>query len=412
MTYSDAERTAHAQRRLGMGPVGWAGSPDDAIQQALQPLAPVPQPPEIEAPSDEGDATDLERVVPGLVWWLQRMAAGERPLEERLAWFWHDHFALHVRKVRFPYLAWQNHLTIRSHATGNFAELLMAVSTDPAMLVYLDSVRSTAENPNENFARELMELHTLGTGNYSQVDVTEAARAMTGWVVKLPFARRNGFERFDDAPDWSAVFIPPRWDSGTKTLLGRSGALDMTDVVELLLGQPVTAAFIAAKLYRELVGLEPPADELDRLAAAFRSQYDILALVEAIVDSPAFLSDAAIRAKVRNPLEKLATVAAAFGATPDRRVIELLDINGYIPFTAPNPAGYPDGEILLGPHRTIHTLDLGVLAPAGVDGSAVELLSALGINDVSSTTRTVIDQAGDPAQRVALAIASPEFALI
>ncbi len=413
MTYTTMERTAHVARRLGLGTASAAATPEEAMAAAFDTSADLAEIPAIKPPVDEDEATDYQVVVPGLLWWVERMAAAERPLEERMSWFWHDHFAIHARKVRFPYLAWQNHLTIRSHALGNFADLLTAMSTDPAMLIYLDTVRSTAKNPNENFARELMELHTLGTGTYTQTDVTEAARAMTGWVVKLPFARRTGYSLFDDAPDWESLFVPRRWDGGTKTVLGESGNFGMADMVDLLLDHPATAGFVTAKLYRELVGLEPPSTEVDRLAAQFQHDYDIRALATAIVESPAFLSDAAIRAKVRTPLEKLTATLGAFGGAVDIRSIQLLDITGFVPFTAPNPAGYPEGAVLTGPHRTVHTLDLALLVPdPPPELSVPEVFAALGVRDVSSASADVVESAPSAAHRIALAIGSPEFALI
>ncbi len=236
---------------------------------------------------------------------------------------------------------------------------------------------------------------------------------MTGWVVKLPFARETGFALFDDAPIWQSLFVPRRWDAGAKTLLGRSGDLAMADVVEILLDHPATAEFVASKLYRELVGLQPSSEEVSRLGDVFRRDYDIRSLAAAIVETPAFLSDEAIRAKIRTPLEKVTATLSAFGGEVDIRSIQLLDIAGFVPFTAPNPAGYPEGAVLIGPHRTVHTLDLALLVPdPPPDRPVAGLFAALGIHDVSAASAAVVAAAPTPGHRITLAIGSPEFALI
>ncbi|CAN0394749.1 unnamed protein product, partial [Phaeothamnion confervicola] len=293
------------------------------------------------------------------------MADPGRMIDERLTWFWHDHFATSLAKVPVPYLLWRQHLTIREHALGNFAELLKAVAKDPAMLVYLDGTKSTAKEHNENFGRECMELFTMGRDSgYTQDDVVAASRSFTGWVVDLP-----GRPAKDLGSPWNAVFVPRRHDDGTKTLLGVTGALDMDGALDVILDQPSTARFIAAKLHRELVGLSPDDDALDRLATSFAADYEILPLVRAIVAEPAFTSDAAVRAKVRTPLERTVAIiqaagtqvdVAAFGGRGKKRgpLSRALRSMSYLPFLPPNVAGYPKGDRLLGPSSLVHAFDL------------------------------------------------------
>ncbi len=135
----------------------------------------------------------MQAIAAPIAWWIGRMAGSDRMIEERLVWFWHDHFATSIAKVRVPYLMWQQHLTLRQHATGNYGELLHAISRDPAMLLYLDGITNAAQERNENFGRECLELFTMGRdGGYTQDDVVEASRSFTGWVVNIPgrpFAR-------------------------------------------------------------------------------------------------------------------------------------------------------------------------------------------------------------------------------
>jgi uncharacterized protein (DUF1800 family) len=194
------------------------------------------------------------------------MRGGQRLVEERLTWFWHDHFATSITKVRVPYLMHQQHLTIRQHATGSFADLLHAIAVDPAMLVYLDGNTNAAGSVNENFGRECLELFTMGIGGgYTQEDVVEASRAFSGWVVNVPGRRRSP----PGTAPWTASFVPQRHDTGTKTLLGVTGALDLPAALDVILEHPSTRRFVAARLYRELVGIEPDDATAARLGDAF-----------------------------------------------------------------------------------------------------------------------------------------------
>ena len=146
------------------------------------------------------------------------MQQPDRMIEERLTWFWHDHFATSVVKVREPYLMYRQHLTLRNHATGNFADLLKAVARDPAMLVYLDGITNAADERNENFGRECLELFTMGRdGGYTQDDVVAASRAFTGWVVDLPGRRFSArLEQLTGVQPWDAVFVARRHDDGVE----------------------------------------------------------------------------------------------------------------------------------------------------------------------------------------------------
>ncbi len=357
-------------------------------------------------------------------WWVDRMQSPERLVEERLTWFWHDHFATSVAKVRVPYLSYQQHLTLRQHATGSFADLLGAVAKDPAMLIYLDGITNTATERNENFGRECLELFTLGReGGYTQDDVVAASRAFTGWVVVVP--DRPRLTRLG-AP-WSAAFVPGRHDGGTKTLLGTTGPLDMDRAVAVILDQPATARFVATKLHRELVGLDPDDATVTSLAKAFRADYDVMALVHAIVDHDAFTSDAAVRSKFRSPVEKLVAIRQAAGeqvttvaaGTAGRRLprgagaaVALRSMSS-LPFLPPNVAGFPKGARLLGPADLVHTFDLlqSVAAPPSVK-KVDDLFARFGVFDVSDATRRVVDRERDPGRRFALAATSPELTLV
>jgi uncharacterized protein (DUF1800 family) len=421
---------AHVVRRLSMGvhpdALGGLGGTDAAAAFALDLSAPRAAPLDLPVPTDPRAQRPTE-IVPAIAWWVERMRSGDRLVEERLTWFWHDHFATSLAKVRIPYLMYRQHLTIRDHATGNFAELLHAVAKDPAMLFYLDGITNAAGQVNENFGRECLELFTMGIGGgYSQDDVVEASRAFSGWVVNVPGRR---FTRLD-LPLWSPYFVPRRHEAGSKALLGVTGEFDLDGALDVILDHPSTARFVAGKLYRELVGLEPDETTVIRLGARFARDYAILPLVESIVAEAAFTGDAGVRTKVRTPVEKLVgLVQAVRGATIDveadrprgagRRPLpgtgEALRTAGYIPFVPPNVGGFPFGEGLLGPYQLVHAFDLLAALPGapeeGLTDDVDGLFARFGLFDVAERSREVVAAEGDPGRRLALVFTSPEYAV-
>lgn len=416
MAYSVKERIAHVYRRLGLGSypdlIASTETVEDAIDRALDLDYPAPQLLEMEVPLDRETANDIANLAAPVQSWLTSMVQSPRPIEERLVWFWHDHFATAIQKVRIPYLLWRQHLTIRDHATGGFDGLLKAIAVDPAMLRYLDGSHNRVGFVNENFAREVMELHTLGTGNYSQTDITEAAKALTGWIINVPYARQTQRFLSEYAP-WESAVIPDLHYEGTTTILGQTGSHSMDDVLDILLENPATAQFITAKLWAELVGTPPDEATVAQHAQVFRAGYSTLALAESIARDPAFIADDAIRSKVRTPVERLVAIAQGMGnGQVDERLGYSLHGMAYLPFNPPSPAGYAKGRILLGPHQMIHAFDL--LAVANVEGptTSEEILTKIGLIDVSDGSRKVLDQAPDVATRIALAVNTPEFALV
>ena len=389
---------------------------DAAVARALDTSAPAVVPLELPVPTDVKSGNKVREVLEMVDWWVGRMQQPDHLIEERMTWFWHDHFATSVVKVRVPYLALQQHTTLRQHALGNFADLLKAVAKDPAMLLDLDGITNAATGRNENFGRECLELFTMGRDSgYTQDDVVAAARAFTGWVVAIP--GRPALARLGAQP-WSAVFVPRRHDAGTKTLLGTTGPLDMDGALDVVLEQPAAARFVARKLWRDLVGLEPDDDTIDALARDFRRDYEIRPLVEAIVQHDTFTSDDAVRSKYRSPVEKLVGIVQASGASTSAKREQALGparalrAMSYLPFVPPNVAGFPKGSRLLGPSNLVHTFDL----VQAVDGppraqSVDDLLARFGLFDVSNSTRSVLAAERDPARRFVLAAASPEYTL-
>jgi uncharacterized protein (DUF1800 family) len=266
-------------------------------------------------------------------WWYREMLDTPSPLTERMTLFWHNHFACSQQKVRSPALMYRQNLLLRRDALGNFGELLHAVARDPAMVIYLDSVSNKKGEPNENFAREVMELFTLGEGHFSEQDVREAARAFTGWSLD----RRTGEFRFRARMH----------DYGEKTVLGRSGDFDGDDVLDILLAQPATAKFIAAKLWREFVSPTPDPREVSRLATVFRnSHYEIKPLLRALLTSDAFYATQNRAVLIKSPVELIVGTLRLLDIHPDDlRPVAFAGRNlGEDIFAPPNVKGWPGGE--------------------------------------------------------------------
>ena len=271
-------------------------------------------------------------------WWMTQILQTPAPLAERMTLFWHNHFVSSVQKVRSPQLMYRQNLLLRRHALGNFGDFLHAVAKDPAMIIYLDSATNRKDQPNENFAREVMELFTLGEGHYSERDVREAARAFTGWGV--------------DMEDNAAFrFRPIQHDAGSKTVFGRSGHFDGDAILDILLEQPTAAEFIVKKMWQEFVSpdLDTPANrnEITRIANAFRaSRYDIKTALRGILTSPRFHAPEHRAALVKSPVDLVAGTVRQFGiryadALPFAMIAAGLGQNLFAP---PNVRGWPGGE--------------------------------------------------------------------
>ncbi len=262
--------------------------------------------------------------------WLDEMTFTKAQLREKMAFFWHGHFA--SRNINILY---QQQLlkVIRENALGNFGDLLRGVSKSAAMLAFLNNQQNKKEHPNENFAREVMELFTLGRGHYTETDVKEAARAFTGWGFRL-----NGDFQFRQRDH----------DMGSKTLLGKTGPLDGDDVLSILLEQRPTAHFLTSKIYRFLVNEnEAPANRITWLADRFfDSGYSIMRLLDDIVRSDWFYAPENVGAKIKSPVELWVGIRRALPMTLDNPEVQLQlqKAMGQILFYPPNVAGWPGGR--------------------------------------------------------------------
>jgi uncharacterized protein (DUF1800 family) len=269
-------------------------------------------------------------------WWLWQMLTTQQPLAERMTLFWHNHFATSQQKVLRSMAMWHQHQLLRSHALGSFADLLRGIVRDPAILVYLDNANNRKDAPNENLARELLELFTLGEAStsraYSESDIKEAARALTG----------NSIE-----PDTGAfVFRPRIHDAGHKTIFGQTGNFDADGLVTLLLGQSQTARYIVAKLWLEFVSPTPNATVITKAADAFRqSGYSISVALRVLLVSDDFWATSNRGSLIKSPIDLLVGAARQFQfavSQPDVLLNRTAALGQNLLFP-PNVKGWPGG---------------------------------------------------------------------
>lgn len=262
-------------------------------------------------------------------WWLHRMLKTSSPLREKLTLFWHGHFATSVHKVEASELMLRQIDRLRRLAWGNFRELVLAMARDPAMLVWLDGQSSTREHPNENFARELMELFTCGIGNYTEHDVREAARAFTGW-------HREANEFFFNADEH---------DFERKQFLGKSGRFDGGDIIDILMQHPATPRFIGGKLLR-FFATPQPSDEAVQAAGKLldQTQLDIKWFLRELFLSAYFYSDECYRRRIASPVEfAVGTVRSLGVRLPAAELNNHIQAMGQELLAPPNVKGW-DGE--------------------------------------------------------------------
>ena len=271
------------------------------------------------------------------VWWAERMLVTRRPLEEKLTLFWHGHFATGNTKVRDTRKMLRQNEMLRANAAGSFGDLLAGILRDPAMLVYLDNGENRKGHPNENFGRELLELFTMGVGNYTEQDIREASRAFTGWTNDvLEF-------RFDAATH----------DDGEKTFLGRTGALDGDDIIDIILESPVTADYISGKLYRFFVREELDEQTREALGATFRDGgYELEPWLRRVFLSRDFYSPASYATQVKSPVHLVVSTYRKLGLTDLPTIPDFGRLTarlGQTLFGPPNVAGWAGGRTWITP---------------------------------------------------------------
>jgi uncharacterized protein (DUF1800 family) len=266
-------------------------------------------------------------------WWFRRMLKTRAPLREKMTLFWHDHFATSIQKVRQAVLmVWQNEL-FRTHACGNFKALTQAVLLDPAMMLYLDTDSSRKGRPNENFAREVMELFTLGEGQYTEQDIREAARACTGYQLN----------RFTGKVEHN----PRQWDESPKTVLGKTGPFTGADVINIIFEQPAAARLVPSKLWEYFAAENPAPALVDALAASFRqANFEVAPLLREIFLSREFYAPPVIRNQIKSPIQFLVQLLKQLEISEPPAGFPILAQQqlGQTLFLPPNVAGWDWGK--------------------------------------------------------------------
>lgn len=265
-------------------------------------------------------------------WWIQRMANPTFAPVEKATLFWHGHFATSVRKVRDPSLMWRQNGTLRIHALGNFGSLVKAMSRDPAMMIWLDLQNSRKGAPNENWARELMELFTLGIGHYTEADIKNCAQAFTGYR----FNRQTATFRF----------VPSQHDDMEKTFMGRKGRFAGDDIIDIILAQPACAEFIAEKLWMFYAYENPEPGIVKALAQILReNKYELRPAFEAMFRSEQFYGDKAIRSQIKSPTQLIVSTCHSVECKPPHGFIlhHVMTGLGQVLFAPPNVKGW-DGN--------------------------------------------------------------------
>ena len=431
MAPADRSTVAHLLRRTGFGPTaaevdaavlaGYAATVDALLDVSApdpadaspapafapyQPLGAKALTPAQRQAVEKQRASELAALE---LWWLHRMAESSHPLREKLTFFWHGHFATSFDKVRRPdYLFRQNEL-FRTAGFGDFESLTQAVAKDPAMLVWLDAATDKKAHPNENFARELMELFTLGLGAYAEADVREAARAFTGWYVN---------PRSDT---WAIA--SRQHDDGPKTVLGQTGPWGGEDVIRIVVENPASPPFVVSRLWSHLAYPVAPTDAVVKeLAPAFARSRNVADLVRAVLLHPQFVSATARTGLVKQPVEWLigSLRALALPAT-DARLIPVLTQLGQVPFRPPNVGGWPQNEYWLTTASSLARLNFASSVAALADLSWIigvptaqrpdAIAHRFSVSWSPTTAIGLARAAGDPRSLITLALVAPEFVL-
>lgn len=398
---------AHLLRRAGFGPT--PTEVDTAVAQGLAAtvnrLVDYEQVPDTFAGPDQSLLDQSTgQIEPLGEWWLGRMMTTSRPLQEKMALFWHSHFATANSKVRHPGLMYRQNQLFRQNALGRFDDILGAVARDPAMLVWLDGRVNTRLAPNENWGRESLELFSIGPGAYIDDDIHANSRAFTGW--RLPPATLE------------PVFAPRLHDAGVKTLLGQTGNWGADDAVRIIAAHPATGPFLAAKLWRFFASDLPPASAVRQLASVYSSSgHSIREVVRTLFSLPEFFASGSRTGHVKSPIEFVTQALRPLGAAaiPLTFYTRALATLGQELFNPPNVGGWfggtswINGGTMLGrfnvaahltgvapgrwPAVDVQTV-LRDAAPNGGAAFIAYLADRLGVTLTTETNRVLLSYAG------------------
>ncbi len=426
--------TARVLRRAGFGTTGaqvdavaaknWSKYVDAALgadpeaDPGARATPMPPRPPVLRGPGKGATVADrqehnqrlTEQMTELSHWWLRRMTAVQQPIHEKLTLLWHNHFATSAEKAgTAAYMAEQNQ-KLRSMSLGDFRTLAYAMLTDAAMLHWLDAPTNTAKAPNENLAREFMELFTLGHGNgYTEDDVRQGARALTGWVVK---------------PTGQTMVVPKRHDRTAKTIFGVTANFDAAGFCDTVLAQPKSPQYVAGRLWQQLASDTPPSPQaLDRLVTAYGPKRNLRALTHAILTDHEFIRSRA--AIVNTPVEWLVGVIRTLRVPMDtparlKMVDAALNSLGQRPFYPPNVGGWPHGRVWMSTasadvrmraaSQLARNGDLSLVEDTAAHGRIEAVGYLIGVGAWSDRTVAALKRlVRDPVQLVAAAVNTPEY---
>ena len=426
--------TARVLRRTGFGTTGaqvdavagqnWSKYVDAAL--AADPDAdpgavatPMPTPPALRGPgkgASVADRKEFNQQRAGQMtelsdWWVRRMVAVRQPIHEKLTLLWHNHFATSAQKVRSASdMAAQNR-KLRSLSLGDFRTLAFAMLTDAAMMHWLDAQTSTAKAPNENLAREFMELFTLGHGNgYTEDDVRQGARALTGWVIRPATGQ--------------TTMVPRRHDQAAKTIFGVTRNFDAGGFCDAVLAQPKSPQYVAGRLWQQLASDTPPSSQaLDRLVTAYGPGRNLRALTHAILTDDEFVGSRA--AIVNTPVEWLVGVVRTLGVSVDaparlKMVNSTLHALGQRPFYPPDVGGWPHGRVWMSTasadirmraaSQLARAADLSTVEDAAANDRIDAVGYLIGVGAWSDRTVKALEPlVSRPVQLVSAAVNTPEY---
>jgi len=285
-------------------------------------------------------------------WWLNRLAFGKYPLQEKLTFFWHGHFTTSAKDERAALLMWKQNELLRQNAAGNFETFVRQISRDPAMLDYLNNNENRKAHPNENYARELMELFTLGIGNYTEDDIKQGARAFTGWG--------------HDGTDF--IYRMNQHDEGTKVFFGRSGNFDGDDIISLILQHPACPRFIAGEMFKFLAYEDVDAGLTAALGQVlYSNKYELRPLLRTILMSKAFYSPQCMGVLIKSPVQLVVGTIRMLGLQmpPTQALASALNQMGQLPFMPPNVRGWPGGRMWINTSTLFIRYNTGVWLAGG-----------------------------------------------
>jgi len=327
-----------------------AGSPSDFRQYYRQLRDKTPQ--EKKQLQQQFQQANRQALEATTAWWLNRMAFGQYPLQEKLTFFWHGHFTTSAKDERAALLMWKQNELLRENSAGNFETFVRAISRDPAMLDYLNNNENRKAHPNENYARELMELFTLGIGNYTEDDIKQAARAFTGWG--------------HDGTDF--VYRVNQHDDGIKTFFNRSGNFDGDDIITLILQNPACPKFISGELFKYLAydDIDPSLSEaLGQLL--YTNRYELRPLLRTVLTSRAFYSPQALGVQIKSPVQLVVGTIRMLGLQmpPAQALASALNQMGQLPLMPPNVRGWPGGRMWINTSTLFIRYNTGVWLAGG-----------------------------------------------